>query len=145
MKLSAIREIKKFCDGLFSTPDWREVVSHIEDEEADFGVDNVRFISSDAIDSIQAEEMSNDPYIVGCFNSWFIADVIGIDEDVIQTMQKAEAYEAVGKLIISLGKLEELQQAYVSADGYGHYFNGYNSSEENVKLNGLDYYVFDQH
>jgi len=143
MKYSQVKQIKSFCNDLFSTPDYREVIEHIGED--DFTVDNVRFILSTAIDAIQQDEFSGDEYVLGCFNVDFIADVIGIDESVISAMQKAEAYEAIGKLIISLGKLPELQEAYASADGYGHHFNGYNFEQEEITVDGLTYYVFDNH
>ena len=145
MKLSAIRTIKSFCDDLFSTPDWREVVASIDADEDDFEVGGVRFIAEDAIDDIQAKEMESDEYLLGCFNANFLSGVIGIGTDVIEAMQKAEAFEAVGKLIISLGKLEELQQKYASADGYGHHFNSYDGNEVQVNLNGKCFCVFDNH
>jgi len=134
MKLSQIKELKAFCESLTSSPNWKEVLQNILDENADFDVDNVRFINSDSIDKIQQEELKSDLYCLGCFNAWFIADCIGIDADVIEAMQKAEAYEAVGKLIISLGKLGELQEAYASADGYGHHFNRYDGKEEELRI-----------
>lgn len=143
MKYSQIKQIKKFCDGLFSEPDWKEVISN--SGEDDFTVGDVRFISDASIDSIQCDELENDTYILGCFNSWFIADVLGIDEDVIIAMQKADAFDAIGKLIISMGKLEELQQAYVSADGYGHHFNSWDGGEEEITIDGQLYHVFDNH
>ena len=143
MKYSDLKAIKNFCKDLFSTPDWREVVAEIEAGGSDFEVDGVRFINSSDIDRIQQEELGNDEYILGCFNAWFIAEVIGVDQDVIEVMQKAEAFEAIGKLIISLGKLEELQAAYVSADGYGHYFNSYDFGEEELSVNGETFHVFD--
>ena len=110
LKFSEIKSIREFCNNLFSKPDWKEVVSNIAQSEDDFEVDNVRFIKSDCIDDIQEEELANNDYMLGCFNAWFIADVTGIDIDVIEAMQKAEAYEAIGKLIKSLGKMSELQQ-----------------------------------
>lgn len=143
LKFSEIKSIREFCNNLFSEPDWKEVVSNITQSEDDFEVDNVRFIKSDCIDSIQEEELGNDDYILGCFNDWFIADVTGIDTDVIEAMQKVEAYEAIGKLIKSLGKLSELQQAYASADGYGHHFNSYDGNEEELRINDVTYHVFD--
>lgn len=143
MKLSELRTIREFCDGLTSTPDWRETVGHIVDGDSDFEVDGVRFINSDSIDEIQQDEISSDLYCLGCFNDWFIADVTGIDVDVIQAMQKAEAFEAIGKLIISLGKLQELQSEYASADGYGHHFNSYDGNEEELLVDGRLFHVFD--
>lgn len=145
LKYSEIKSIREFCINLFSEPDWKEVVSNIAQSEDDFEVDNVRFIKSDCIDDIQEEELGNDDYLLGYFNAWFIAVVTGIDMDVIEAMQKAEAYEAIGMLIKSLGKLSELQQAYASADGYGHHFNRYNGNEEELRLNNVTYYVFDNH
>lgn len=143
MKYSQIKDLKAFCQSLVSEPDWREVLQNIIDEEQDFEVDNVRFINSDAIDKIQQDEMEGDLYILGCFNAWFIAKCIGINQDVVEAMQKAEAYEAIGKLIISLGKLEEMQSGYASADGYGHYFNRYDGNEEELEINDKRYYAFD--
>ena len=143
MKYSELKTIRAFCNELTSTPDWREVAQNIEEGEVDFTVDNVRFINSDDIDKIQQDELSWDEYALGCFNAWFLADVTGIDCDVFEAMQKAEAFEAIGKLIISMGKLEDLQQAYASTDGYGHHFNGYDFSEDELRVNGEMFYVFD--
>ena len=143
MKYSQVKAIRNFCDSLDSSPDYREVLQNILNGSEDFEVDSVRFINSDSIDQIQQDELSNDLYCLGCFNDWFIADVTGIDTDVIEAMQKAEAYEAVGKLIISLGKLAELQEAYASADGYGHHFNYYDGAEEEFRINGETFHVFD--
>jgi hypothetical protein len=137
MKLSEIKEIKKTVD------DWREAVENILDGEVDFELNDYRFIHDDNIDEIMVDELESDEYILGCFNSWFLADVTGIDCDVIDAMQKADAYEAVGKLIISLGKIEELQQEYVSADGYGHHFNHWDGGEIELNFSGRGlYHVF---
>jgi len=144
MKYADCKKIKNFCADLFSTPDWREVVESIEAGADDFTVDNVRFINSADIDRIQTEQLGDDLYILGCFNAWFIADVAGIDQEVIEAMQKAEAFEAIGKLIVSLGKLDELQQAYASADGYGHHFNSYDNGEDELTIDGTLYHVFDE-
>jgi hypothetical protein len=143
MKYSQIKTLKNFCESLFSTPDYREVIANAGAD--DFYVDGVQFIRSDAIDQIQCDELESDEYMLGCFNAWFIADVLDIDQDVIEAMQKVEAFEAIGKLIISMDKLGALQQAYVSADGYGHHFNCYDGEEETISIDGNEYYVFDNH
>ena len=114
-------------------------------DESDFEVSNVRFIRSDYIDEIQQDELSSDEYILGCFNSWFLAEVLDIDEDVIESIQKADAFEALGKLVISMDKLEELQESYASTDGYGHHFNHYDLSEEELTIGEHTYHVFDNH
>ena len=133
MKFSDIKAIKELIDD-----SWREAVESMEDGEDDFEVNDYRFIKSDAIDQIQQDELSGDEYMLGCFNSWFLADVLGIDDDVISAMQKAEAYEAIGKLVLSLDKLTELQSEYSRQDGYGHHFNHYDGNE----IEMLDYHVF---
>jgi len=143
MKYSQVKAIKAFCEQLHSSPDYREVLQNILDGEVDFEVDNVRFINSSEIDQIQQDELESDLYCLGCFNDWFISDVTGIDADVIKAMQKAEAFEAVGKLIISLGKLAEIQEGYARADGYGHHFNYHDGNEEELRINGETFYVFD--
>lgn len=145
MKYGQLKEIKAFCNNLLSTPDWREVAENLQGNEDDFEVDGVRFISEGAIDQIQQDELESDLYALGCFNAWFLADVLDIDQDVIEEMQKAEAFTAIGKLIINMGKLAELQQEYARQDGYGHHFNLYDSSEEELTINGTTYHVFDNH
>ncbi len=147
MQFSDIKHIKDQCEMLTSEPDWREVVRNIAGGESDFEVDGVRFIDEMDIDDIMADELSSDLYILGCFNDWFLADVLDVDVDVIQAMQQAEAFEAIGKLIISMGRLEQLVNDYVSADGYGHHFNHYDGSEETLGYSprgvNWDYYIFD--
>ena len=153
-----LKDVKTFCAALHSAPDFKEVVTslteyatpdtivdHNDSMPDDFEVDNVRFIRYDAIDSIQEQELGSDLYMLGCFNSGFLASALDIDEDVIVALQAAEAYEALGKMIISMGKLEEVQQGYSSADGYGHHFNHYDFGEESVSFAGTDYFVFDNH
>lgn len=144
MKLSSIRKIKLFCDSLFSTPDWREVVASIDADEDDFEVGGVRFITEDSIDAIQANEMESDEYVLGCFNSSAIADATGWPQALIEAAQKGEAYQEIGEAMTK-EDIEALQRIYSRADGYGHHFNRYDFSEEYVRLNGKCFYVFDNH
>lgn len=145
MKLSTIKTIRKVCANMLSSPDWREVVAGIESESDDFEVDGVRFISDDVILETLADELGSDEYILGCFNADFLAGIIGIASDVIEAMQKVEAFEAVGKLVKSLGKLEEVASEYASADGYGHHFNSYDFGEVELSVGGKLYHCFDNH
>ena len=147
--LKIAHELKSTCDAK-DPVEIREAVEIIAPcSMQDFGVEDVtitlegcewRFIREDYIDQLMQEELSNDEYVLGCFNDWFLANVLNIDIDVIQAMQKAEAYEAIGKLVISLGKLQELQENYVSSDGYGHHFAHYDGYEHN--LTSQPYFVF---
>ena len=134
-------EVKKLISELrenFEKYDIHEIILNMIDEEDDFEISNYRFINEDEIDRIQQEELEDDVYILGCFNAWFISDVLDIDQDVIEEMQKAGAYEAIGKLILSMNKLEELQEEYARLDGYGHHFAHYDGNEN--QING--YYFF---
>lgn len=118
--------------------DVREFLENVSDGERDFTVNDYRFIREDAIDEVMQEELASDEYLLGCFNAWFLSDILGISQDVIEAMQKAEAFDAIGKLVIDLDKLEQLQTAYASADGYGHHFNTWDGSEDQIG----EYYVF---
>jgi len=112
--------------------EWDEMVeatNEMADESSDFEVGDYRFIRNEDIDEIMQDELSNDEYILGCFKDYFLCSVLSIDVDVIQAMQKAEAFEAIGKLVLSLDKIEELQEEYVSTDGYGHHFSHYDGHD----------------
>ena len=140
-----IKDIKHECEQLCSNPDWREVTENIATVEPDFWVDNVRYIHSDAISEVLADELSSDLYILGCFNANFLASVCDIDIEVVQALQEAEAFEALGKLV--LPHINEIANEYACIDGYGHHFNSYDFGEEEltVIVNGITetYHVFD--
>lgn len=143
IKYSQIKDLKAFCEDLTSQPDWRDVFNAITCHEQDFEVGNVRFIDTYSIDEIQQEELGGDEYILGCFNANFLADILNLSVEVIESIQKAEGFEALGKMIIEMDKLEELQEDYVRADGYGHHFNHYDFGEEELEFAGNTYHVFD--
>lgn len=145
MKYSQIKAVKTFADSLDSTPCYREIIENVENEVNDFEVDNVRFILASDIDAIQAEELTNDLYCLGCFNSSFIADQTGIDEALIEIIQDSEGFEKLGEHIANNCNMIEFAQAYSSQDGYGHHFNSYDFGEEDITINGKVYFVFDQH
>lgn len=143
MKYSEIKNLKSFCENLHSEPNWRDVLSNILDGESDFEVDNVRFIETDSIDEIQQDELLSDLYVLGCFNADFLSGYLPLDADDIKNIQDAGAFEAIGKMCKS--EIESIQQGYASADGYGHHFNHYDFSEEELSINGNLYHVFDNH
>ena len=122
-----------------------DLITRIENGENDILVLGARFISYSSIDEVQKCELESDLYCLGCFNASFISSVLDIDQDVIEAMQEAEAFEAIGKLIISLGKLDELQSQYASCDGYGSHFNHYDGNQLEIVVNGVDWMVFDLH
>lgn len=116
----------------------REVLDNFVDGSADFEVSGYRFIKENEIDEIHQKELGDDLYILGCFDSNFLASILGINEAVITKLQEIDGYEEIGSLVISLGKLKELQKEAVKWDGYGHFFNSYDGNYDEIS----DYLVF---
>lgn len=117
--------------------DFLEVCAEVDANKDDFEVDNYRFIRAECIDDIQKEELSDDEYILGFFRSYFIADTCDIDIEVVEALQKAEAYEALGRLMLKNG-IDELQEEYARQDGYGHHFAHYDHETHEIG----EYYAF---
>jgi hypothetical protein len=142
MNYTTVKQIKSFCDDLMSSPYWREVTLEINNDNPDFEVDGVRFIHTDSIDEIVVDELSGDKYILGCFNSWCIAEATGWPEFLIELAQQSDKCEELGEKMTS-DHIKELAEQLVSHDGYGHHFNRYDGGEEELTVNGQLYHVFD--
>ena len=138
MKLSQLRDVKNLSNEL--DIDFRELTEQITDENGDFEIDNYRFIKVSEIDAIQQDELKSDLYILGCFNADFIEDNTNIPYNAIVALQKADAYESLGELM--LDDIETLQSEYVRMDGYGHHFGRYDGNEYEITLNDVEYYYF---
>jgi len=127
--------IKELKDN-FDKEERKEIINNMLEEKEDFEISDYRFIHKDNIDEIMKDELSSDTYILGCFNAWFIADITGLDCDIIEKAQKAENYELLGELMLK--NIDEVVENYISADGYGHYFGHYDGNENETG----DYYYF---
>ena len=138
MKLSQLRDVKNLSNEL--DIDFRELTEQITDENDDFEIDNYRFIKVSEIDTIQQDELKSDLYILGCFNADFIEDNTNLSLKVIQALQKAEAFEELGELIVD--DIEIIQSEYARMDGYGHHFGRYDGNEHEITLNDVEYYYF---
>ena len=138
MKLSQLREVKNLSNEL--DIDFRELTEQITDENDDFEIEDYRFIKVSEIDAIQQNELKDDLYILGCFNASFIAENTDLSLKVVQALQKAEAYEELGELIVD--DIETIQSEYVRMDGYGHHFGRYDGNEHETVLNNVEYYYF---
>ena len=146
LKFSQIKTIKTFCEDLHSQPYYREVVENMAACCTDFEVDNVRFIADSHILETMAGEIFSDNHMLGCFNASFIADNSDLPIELIEPCQECEAFEAIGKALNNTLTQEEKEafcEEYASADGYGHHFNGYDFSEDEIAVNGVLYHVFD--
>lgn len=138
MKLSQLRDVKNLSNEL--DIDFRELTEQIIDEVNDFEIEDYRFIKVSEIDEIQQNELKDDLYILGCFTDWFIADNTDLSLKVVQALQKAEAFEELGELIVN--DIETIQSEYSRLDGYGHHFGRYDGNEYEITLNDVDYYYF---
>ena len=138
MKLSQLREVKNLSNEL--DIDFRELMEQITDENDDFEIDNYRFIKVSEIDLIQQDELKSDLYSLGCFNADFIEDNTNLSLKVVQALQKAEAFEELGELIVD--DIETIQSEYSRLDGYGHHFGRYDGNEYETTLNDVEYYYF---
>ena len=138
MKLAQLRDVKNLSNEL--DIDFRELTEQITDENNDFEMEDYRFIKVSEIDTIQQDELKSDLYILGCFVDRFIADNTNLSLKVVQALQKAEAFEELGELM--LDDIETLQSEYVSMDGYGHHFGRYDGNEYEITLNDVEYYYF---
>lgn len=142
-------KLARFCKELPSEPNFREVCQMIEDGEPDFEVNNVRFISSEMIDEIFADELESDSYLLGCFNTWAIADATGWPIALIEAAKKGEAYQEIGDAM-TREHVERLVEIFTDVEGsragsggYGPHFNSYDGSEAEITIGDITYHVFD--
>ena len=143
MKYTQVKEIYQQADEFGI--DARELIEQLESLETDFEVANYRFIAESEIDEIMANEMESDPYILGCFNAWFIADNTDLSLDIVEALQAAEKSDAIGQHIIDNNQVEAMQTEYASADGYGHHFSSYDGETHEDLFAGSEegpYYGF---
>ena len=132
--------VKQFLDEI--GVDFDEFMENYHNENPDFEIGKYRFIDERKIDDIQVEEMESDPYVLGCFADWAIADVSNLDYKMIKALQKSEQFELIGQHLIDSDCVEELQQIYVANDGYGHHFAHYDFETLEDILSKTGYYVF---
>ena len=112
----------------------------LEDTLLDIDGAEWRFINDNYIDAIQQDELASDEYILGCFYASFLAKYIDMSVKQIEEAQEAEQFELIGKLVVASGKIEEIQQGYVSGDGYGHHFAHYDHNQ--YELEAVCYRMF---
>lgn len=139
MDIKDVKEIITLANEL--SIDKKELFEQIQNENDDFEVNNFRFIKESEAVEIAIGIYKCDEYMLGCFNDWFIADNCGIAYNVVQALQKAEAYQELGELMLDNG-IEELIEEYCRLDGYGAVFSSYDGNNEEITLNGELYIYF---
>lgn len=135
MFLSQIKELKSNLDNL-GVDDWREFIDRHQFDGEDFEIENYRFINEGDIDEVMQEELKNDTYILGCFNAHFLSSIIGLSVEIIIALQEGEKYEALGEHC--LDHIEEIQEDYARADGYGHHFAHYDGNENTIEIDEFE-------
>lgn len=134
--------IKALIEMDFDREERREILEQVDGDDFDAVSDTWRFIHEDSIDKIMQDELSNDEYVLGCFNANFLSEFIGLDAESIQILQANEGYEGLGRAVMNSGKLAQLQEAYAALDGYGHHFAHYDHETHALTLNGQEWYAF---
>lgn len=120
-----------------------DIYEKLNDAVSDFEIADYRFINKSQIDEILRDEMSSDTYVLGSFCPWFIAENTNLSIEIVEALQKSDKYDVIGKHIIDNDYLEDLSDAYVEADGYGHHFGLYDGNELFLEYKkDLSYYVF---
>ncbi|MEL6509056.1 MAG: hypothetical protein AAFQ32_04650 [Pseudomonadota bacterium] len=112
----------------------------LDDVTIHLGGNDWRFIKEMAIDTILEGELMADPYFLGCFNAWFIADHSDLSVTIIKALQEGEKFEELGQHLIDTDCVESMAHGYACADGYGHHFASYDG--ETHVLSTESYYAF---
>lgn len=103
----------------------------------DFTVDyngrEYRIVDNNCIESIMKDELSSDTYMLGCFNAWFLSDIMNIPSEAIEKIQNADCHDALGIIISNNDEmLDSLVKKYISIDSAGHHFSSYDGSENDT-------------
>jgi hypothetical protein len=120
--MNALRYWRKKGIVSMESDEVREVAAKMKEGTEDFEAGNFRFIHVEAVDRIMVEELEGDAYCLGCFNADFLADIVNLPLKAIETLQKAEAFEALGKIIMDGGYTAKIAEKHADADGYGYHF-----------------------
>lgn len=107
-----------------------ETLAEMIADTADFTVGNYRFIQEDSIEDIIADELVGDTYVLGSIASGIIAHAADIPVEAVEALQGAEAFEALGQMIVP--HIHELVAELIRWDGYGPYFAHYDGVEHYV-------------
>ena len=137
--MKQIREIKRVLDA--EGVDWKDFIRESRESD-DFEIDGFRFIRESAIDDIVVAQYEDDPYVLGCFTDWFIAENSDLSYDVVQALQSAEKFKAIGQHLIDSGYAEDMILEACRIDGYGHMMYSYDGSTNEDLLEPAGFYFW---
>jgi len=72
----------------------------------------------------------DDYYALGCFNASFLEDYLPLDYEDIEKLQEAEAYEAIGKILMNSGNFQKMMDDYIATDGFGSALGSYDGGND---------------
>jgi hypothetical protein len=121
--------------------DAAEALENLLQSEDDFEVGNYRAIKETAIDDVLANELSGDPYVLGSFSAWALADVLDLSTRFVEKIQAAGLYQEIGEELTD-AQIAQLAETLISHDGYGHHFSSHDHSQEELTFDGDTWYVF---
>ena len=136
MKKSEVKEMMSVFGDMGIV---RDFLTEASDSD-DFCLNGYRCIHIDEIENAMIEYVKEN---IWAFSSDFLANYTGIPADIIRTYQEKYYEDANDRLLEMFdGKLEEIASDAATLDGYGHFFNSYDGTEEEITHNGQIYYVF---
>lgn len=138
--MQQIREIKAILDA--EGVDWKDFIRESADSD-DFELDGFRFIRESAIDDIVVDQYEDDAYVLGCFTDWFIADNSSLSLEIVQALQSAEKFEALGQHLIDSGESKDMILEACRLDGYGHMMNSYDGDTREELLEPAGFYYWE--
>lgn len=130
-----VKAIVSHAGGEYTYSEVKELIETVGSEiyydfDVSFDGREYRIIENCEIETVIKNELLDDEYLLGCFNAWFLADVMNIPACAIEKIQAADCSEALGMIVAANDEmLSELVGKYISADGAGHHFSSYDGSE----------------
>ena len=158
--LQLASDVDELCEMIESVEVFEQIESEVLDysesvellyravvcSETDYSTGNWRIIDNNFIDDILANELEGDPYVLGSFAAWVIADATGWPLDLIEAAQKADLYQSIGEGM-EYEQIHEVARIYAQHDGYGSHFATYDSEEHEIYVTEgskkkLKFYLF---
>lgn len=140
-----VREILRITDSR-TFDDFLQIREFCRDAPIDHTLElsygSWRFIRESDIMKVLIDELENDTYLLGCFNPGVLQEVTDVPANVFRVLQKAEAFDGIGELLIALDKVKGLAREYARLDGYGHHFGVYDGDQYEINVDGIDYLMF---
>jgi len=130
-----------------SVDEVRDIVGHAHNNLKNFTVsnDDLLFIEECYEGDYLKDYLSSDPYTLGMFNDWFIADCFDVPVEFIAGCQKGEQWEVIGNYMLEQEeKFEWFISKCIEVDGSGHFLNSYDGSMVEVEILYNSYCFYNQ-